>query len=127
MFGTQVEDFQVRVFKALAHPTRLELIRVLAEEGPKCVCELVERSRFDQSTISKHLSILKAAGIVTSTKEGLNVIYRLNMECVYSFMKCIEKVALTGDARCCPACPSGAPSGANRGDSVNDPETRLRP
>lgn len=114
-----VQDFQVRVFKALAHPTRLELIKALAEEGSKCVCELVERSQFDQSTISKHLSILKAAGIVTSTKEGLNVIYRLNMECVYSFMKCIEQVALTRDAHRCFTCTLGRPSDAGAPDPVD--------
>lgn len=115
---SKVQDFQVQVFKALAHPTRLELITVLAEEGPKCVCELVGRSRFDQSTISKHLSILKAAGIVTSTREGLNVIYRLNTECVYSFIKCIEQVALTGDVHGCPACIPVKPSDAGDPDSA---------
>ncbi|MBE3519923.1 MAG: helix-turn-helix transcriptional regulator [Firmicutes bacterium] len=115
----EIQEFQVRVFKALAHPTRLELIRVLGEEGAKCVCELVQRSRFDQSTISKHLSILKAAGIVTSTKEGLNVIYRLNMECVYSFMKCIEQVALTRDAHRCFTCTLGRPSDAGAPDPVD--------
>lgn len=102
-------DFQVRVFKALAHPTRLETVKMLAREGPKCVCELVERFGFDQSTISKHLSLLRSAGIVASTKEGLNVIYRLNMECIYWVVSCVE-AASAGDIRGHPACmPFGAP------------------
>lgn len=96
-------DSQVRVFKALAHPTRLEIVKMLAREGPKCVCEVVERFGFDQSTISKHLSLLRSAGIVATTKEGLNVIYRLNMECVWWVVSCVE-AASTGDARGHPAC-----------------------
>ena len=83
---------QVAVFKALAHPTRLRIVEILATEGKKCVCELVVRFVYNQSTISKHLSVLKSVGILNSTKDGLNVTYDLNMTCVYQFMKCIEQV-----------------------------------
>lgn len=93
---------QVAVFKALAHETRLRLIEILAKEGEKCVCELVGRVGFDQSTISKHLSVLKTAGIVDSKKEGLNVIYRLRMPCVYQFMQCVEKI--NGNEKCSLSC-----------------------
>ncbi len=81
---------QVQVFKALGHETRARIIAILADEGEKHVTELVERLGFDQSTISRHLGVLKASGIVDSRKEGLNVVYRLAMPCVRQFMKCLE-------------------------------------
>ncbi len=107
------EEYQAAVFKALGNVTRLTIINILANEGEKCVCEIVDRLDFDQSTISKHLSVLRAAGIVTSRKEGLNVIYRLSMPCVYRFLKCVQHV-MDGSQSCssegtlCTACPSGA-------------------
>ncbi|NPV53205.1 MAG: winged helix-turn-helix transcriptional regulator [Firmicutes bacterium] len=95
---------QVAVFKALAHETRLRLVEILAEEGEKCVCDLVSRVGFDQSTISKHLSLLKTAGVVVSRKEGLNVIYRLRTPCVYQFMRCVDQ--LNEDRECVLVCPA---------------------
>lgn len=110
---------QVAVFKALAHETRLRLVEILAREGEKCVCELVDRVGFDQSTISKHLSVLKAAGVVGSRKERLNVIYRLRTPCVYQFIKCVDQ--MNGDKECVLACP-GAQQGGEAGDvSISGP------
>ena len=68
---------QVQVFKALGHETRARIVAILADEGEKHVTELVERLAFDQSTISRHLKVLKTAEIVDSRKEGLNVVYSL--------------------------------------------------
>jgi DNA-binding transcriptional ArsR family regulator len=81
---------QVQVFKSLGHETRARIVAILADEGEKCVTELVERLGFDQSTISRHLGVLKVSGIVDSRKEGLNVVYNLAMPCVRQFMKCLE-------------------------------------
>lgn len=91
---------RVAVFKALAHETRTIIVEILATEGEKCVCDLVGRVGFDQSTVSKHLSVLKAAGIVTSRKEGLNVIYSLRTPCVYQFIECVDRI--NSDAECAP-------------------------
>lgn len=93
---------RVAVFKALGHETRARIVEILANEGEKCVCALVDRLGFDQSTISKHLSVLKAAGVVSSRKEGLNVVYGLRMSCVYQFMRCVDRMA--GDGECAFAC-----------------------
>lgn len=89
---------RVAVFKALAHETRLTIVTILATEGEKCVCDLVSRINFDQSTVSKHLSVLKAAGIVASRKEGLNVIYDLRTPCVYQFIQCVDLI--NSDTEC---------------------------
>lgn len=88
---------RVAIFKALAHRTRCRIVEILAKDGEKCVSDLVERLEFDQSTISKHLGILRAVGVVEWRKDGLNVIYNLKAPCVYQFMQCID------NASCCPA------------------------
>ncbi len=79
------------IFKALAHPTRLWMVEQLIE-GERCVCTFVDGADVDFSTISKHLSVLKAAGIVADDKRGKQVFYRLVMPCVVSMLGCVEGV-----------------------------------
>jgi len=84
------------VFKALANESRCRIVEILAEEGEKCVCELVDRLGLDQSTVSKHLGVLRNADIVSFRKEGLNVWYSLHATCSYQFMKCIDNMCESG-------------------------------
>ena len=79
------------VLKALAHPTRLWMAEQL-EGGEKCVAEFVDQVGVDFSTISKHLSVLKQAGIVADEKRGKQVYYTLKVPCVLNFMHCVEAV-----------------------------------
>lgn len=79
------------VIKALAHPTRLFIAEELFH-GRKCVCELVEDIDADFSTVSKHLSVMKKAGLIEDKKEGLKVFYSLKVPCVLGFISCIESV-----------------------------------
>jgi len=79
------------VLKALAHPSRLLMVEELSR-GERCVCELTERVGADITTVSKHLSLLKATGIVACEKRGLKVFYRLRCPCVVNFFDCIEAV-----------------------------------
>lgn len=67
----------VLVLKALAHPTRLYIVESLLEVDEKCICQFLEELDFKQSTISKHMAILRNAGLVMSRKEGLNTHYRI--------------------------------------------------
>jgi ArsR family transcriptional regulator len=84
-------EAKANVFKALGHPTRLWMAERLAE-GELCVCELLADVGVDFSTISKHLAILKQAGVVTSEKRGKQVYYRLKVPCVLNMMPCVETV-----------------------------------
>lgn len=77
--------------KALAHPTRLFIVDFLAD-GEKCVCEIVEQVGVDISTISKHLLVMKNAGLVMDEKRGLNVFYKLVCPCVSSLFTCLEDI-----------------------------------
>ncbi len=85
---------RAKIIKSLAHPTRLFIVDEL-QKGEKCVCVLTEMIGADSSTVSKHLTILKNAGIVQDEKRGLQVYYRLRMGCVLNFFSCIESVVKT--------------------------------
>lgn len=84
-------DVQATVLKALAHPTRLFIVDRL-RNGEKCVCELTAMIGADVSTVSKHLSVLKNAGIVRDDKRGTQVFYTLEMPCVLNFFSCVQSV-----------------------------------
>ena len=80
---------KAKIFKALGHPTRLLMVEKLAA-GECCVCELVELAGVDFSTVSRHLAILKEAGIIQDDKRGKKVFYRLELTCVVKFNECVE-------------------------------------
>jgi DNA-binding transcriptional ArsR family regulator len=84
-------EARAEIVKALAHPTRLFIVDELAK-GERCVCELRDGVGADISTVSKHLSVLKNAGIVEDDKRGLQVFYRLRCPCILNFFGCIENV-----------------------------------
>lgn len=85
---------KAKVLKALGHPTRLWIAERLAD-GERCVCELVDGVDADISTISKHLAVLKQAGVVEDQKRGKQVYYRLKVPCVLNILPCVEAVIKT--------------------------------
>jgi ArsR family transcriptional regulator len=87
---TQMEA-RARVMKALAHPSRLFIVDELSR-GERSVCELTEMIGADVSTVSKHLSLLKRAGVVLDERRGQQVFYRLRVPCILNFFGCIEAV-----------------------------------
>ena len=74
------------VLKALAHPSRLLIVETIGTL-PHCVCELTELIGADTSTVSKHLSVLKSAGVVSDEKRGNMVYYSLPCPCVLEAVK----------------------------------------
>lgn len=82
---------QARIFKALGHPSRLLMVDAL-REGEKCVCDLQALVGDDMSTVSKHLSVLREAGVVTTEKRGTNIYYRLALCCLDTFLRCTGDV-----------------------------------
>jgi len=85
---------RAEIIKAMAHPSRLFIVDMLSKEE-KCVREMTEMIGADISTISKHLTILKSAGIVQADKRGNQVYYRLRMPCILNFFGCVESVLKT--------------------------------
>lgn len=86
---------QADIIKALAHPTRLFIVDELSR-GERCVCELTDMIGVEMPTVSRHLSQLKAAGILEDEKRGSQVFYRLRVPCVLNFFKCIKAVQSNG-------------------------------
>ncbi|MCJ2165101.1 MULTISPECIES: metalloregulator ArsR/SmtB family transcription factor [unclassified Pseudodesulfovibrio] len=82
---------RAKVIKAMAHPSRLLIIDELSR-GERCVCDLRDLVGADMSTVSKHLTVLKKAGIVTDERQGKQIYYRLKVPCVLNFFHCIESV-----------------------------------
>jgi DNA-binding transcriptional ArsR family regulator len=84
-------EMRAGIIKAMAHPTRLFVVDELSR-GERCVCELTAMIGADISTVSKHLSILKNAGILQDDKRGSQVFYSLTVPCVLNFFNCVESV-----------------------------------
>jgi DNA-binding transcriptional ArsR family regulator len=84
-------EARAKILKAMAHPSRLCMLHELSG-GERCVCELQEVVEADMSTVSKHLTVLREAGLVLNEKRGLQVYYRLRVPCVMNFFDCVEAV-----------------------------------
>lgn len=83
---------RVAVIKALAHPSRLAMAEAL-QQGEMCVCDLRELVGADLSTVSKHLTVMRDAGLLLMEKRGLNVYYRLQCPCLMNFFECVDSLA----------------------------------
>lgn len=68
----------VVVLSALAEPTRLEAIRFLADGSEQCVCELMRKLGATQSRMSRHMQVLKQAGLVIDRRDAQRMRYRFN-------------------------------------------------
>jgi len=98
--GIERRRLQARadVMKALGHPTRLQMVEQLAN-GELCVAELTELAGADMSTVSRHLSVLKGAGILEDERRGNCIYYRLLCPCVLDFFTCAQSVIESANAR----------------------------
>ena len=81
------------LFKALSHPIRLQIVKLLKEK-PLCVCDILPQIESEQSNTSQHLSVLKNQGIVESKKDGLMVIYKIKSPEVYQMIDIAEGIIL---------------------------------
>jgi len=81
------------VFKAMAHPTRIQIVKLL-RDGEMCVCDILPNLDSEQSNTSQHLTILKNQGIVESKKDGSKVIYSIKNTEVYDMIDFAEAIIL---------------------------------
>jgi ArsR family transcriptional regulator len=75
----------------MAHPSRLQMLEALTA-GERCVCDLQQLVGSDISTVSKHLALMRRAGLVEDRRQGLQVFYSLRVPCVMRFFDCIDAV-----------------------------------
>jgi DNA-binding transcriptional ArsR family regulator len=86
--NSDLNILQADICKAIAHPTRIQILNLL-RDGEKCVCEIFPALEIEQPNVSRHLAILKKEGIVSSRKDGLKVIYRVNDERIFQMLDII--------------------------------------
>ncbi|WP_414050887.1 ArsR/SmtB family transcription factor [Macrococcus animalis] len=79
-------EYIAKLLKVLSDKNRLEIVDLLSC-GPLCACDILEHFEFSQPTLSHHMKQLKQSGIVTSWKEGTNVMYANNLEVIEQIVK----------------------------------------
>jgi ArsR family transcriptional regulator len=96
------EDYQIaELAKALAHPARLRILRLLLAT-PGCIGgEIVGAVGLAQSTISEHLRILKAAGVISGEIDGPRVCYALSPDTLQLLATFIATLILPDGNACC--------------------------
>jgi ArsR family transcriptional regulator len=112
-------DDPAKLFKALMHPARLEILDIL-RDGEHCVCHIEAALGYRQAYISQQLSVLREAGLVQDRRDGWNVHYRVTQPQVFALLD--VAIAMTGgqpnkrkvahsaelDNCPCPRCASAA-------------------
>lgn len=81
---------QANIAKAIAHPVRVAVIDFL-RNGEQCVCDIAATVGSERTNLSKHLSVMTAAGVLESRKEGLKVLYKIKTPCVVRFCDCLKE------------------------------------
>lgn len=86
-----LQERALRMFKALGDETRLAIFRlVAAQEKPLCACDIVDRFDVSQPTIAHHLKVLRQAGLVNVTREGVWAYYAVNTEGLEGLQAVVE-------------------------------------
>ncbi|WP_328457836.1 ArsR/SmtB family transcription factor [Amycolatopsis sp. NBC_00438] len=93
-------------FRALADPTRVQILNLIAAGGPVTVGEIVERVSVGQSTVSAHLKILTDTRFVLVEPRGTARLYRVNQACVSCFPSAAD-VVMGRDAVAFTSCEAG--------------------
>ena len=84
----------VQAFKALADPTRLEILRLVgAQSGATCVCDIVDHFDLSQPTISHHLKVLREAGLLAMSRIGIWSFYSLEAAAAEPLRAAAELIA----------------------------------
>ena len=94
----ELYEARARVLKALAHPVRLQMVEALQRQ-PRCVCELQALSGLSLPTVSRHLSQLTEAGVLTSERLANRVVYSLRLRCLLDILPCVD-LALEAPEAC---------------------------
>jgi ArsR family transcriptional regulator len=81
-----------RLMSVISNSRRLLILCKLAEHGEMTVTRLVDAIGLSQSALSQHLALMRAIGLVTTRKEGLNVHYRIADPRAYELMHALERI-----------------------------------
>ncbi|ATX80832.1 ArsR family transcriptional regulator [Mariprofundus aestuarium] len=84
-----------QIFKALGEPVRLRLVSLLATSGEQCVCHLTEALLLPQSTVSRHLGVLRQAGLISARRDGKWMYYQLMDDTPTELITLLTRSSLT--------------------------------
>ncbi len=87
-------EMKANVLRALGQPTRLKILELL-RNGERCVCEIFPAIQEEQSNVSRHLAMMKAAGILASRKQGQMVHYRVRDPQVFKLLDGVSALLKT--------------------------------
>ena len=87
-----------KILKAISDPKRLRIVDMLSC-GELCACKILEAFHITQPTLSHDMRVLIEAGIVNDRREGKNIFYSLNQECLAAFQNTLREIA-TPKAHC---------------------------
>lgn len=82
-----------RMLRALSHPVRIWTLEELARSGERCVCDLARLSGIDDSTMSRHLTQLRVAGLVMDERRGPQVFCRISGPEVVRLLEAARAIA----------------------------------
>ena len=109
-----INDDTAAIAKALGHPARIQIVRLLLEKQSCFGCDMVDEVKLAQSTVSEHLRILKSAGIISGEIERPRVCYSLNPGSLMPLAALLNAVfdkhgrGELGGSICCPPSESDA-------------------
>jgi DNA-binding transcriptional ArsR family regulator len=83
---------QAHIVKALAHPTRLEMVALL-RDGERCACEFGPLLGLRQANVSQHLSVLRKAHLVNTRRDGVRIMYSLSDERMTDAVDTLAQIA----------------------------------
>lgn len=87
-----------QILSALSEPTRLAAVRLVWDGSEHCVCELMERLGATQSRMSRHMAVLKAAGLVVDRRDAQWVRYRRNPDLPQGAARVVDAVVAAADS-----------------------------
>lgn len=90
--------YRAEVLKAVANPVRIMILDAL-QKGDACVSDLNKMVTINQSNFSRHLTVLKKAGIITDRRVGMKVYYHLVTPCILDAFDCAVKVIESDNER----------------------------
>lgn len=105
----QGTDLETLIYKALTHPARLAILRIL-QDGEHCVCHMEAHLGYRQAYISQQLSVLREAGLIRDRRDGWNIFYSVIKPEIFEVLEKIERISgkdpktLAVESITCP-CP----------------------
>ena len=106
--GSSLRERQVRFLRALGHPARLRILEIIGSREI-CGCELEPQLGLDQSTVSRHLQILRREGILEARRDGVRVLYRVRDLALHGLLRQVRDLVRAEAERELDALGGGAP------------------